>query len=39
MVQIRANSALVSFGFQATHTGTNARSNNFVINGTACTTD
>jgi cellulase/cellobiase CelA1 len=32
-----ANGGAVTFGFQATHTGTNARPTNFVLNGTACT--
>jgi endoglucanase len=34
---IGANGGSVSFGFQATHTGTNARPANFALNGVACT--
>ncbi|CAG0935330.1 mannan endo-1,4-beta-mannosidase [Thermoflexales bacterium] len=34
---IGANGGAVSFGFQATHMGTNARPTNFALNGTACT--
>ncbi|CAG0935332.1 Exoglucanase/xylanase [Thermoflexales bacterium] len=34
---IGANGGSASFGFQATHTGTNARPMNFALNGTACT--
>ena len=34
---IGANGGSVTFGFQATHTGTNAKPNNFVVNGMACT--
>ncbi|CAG0935331.1 Chitin-binding protein CbpD [Thermoflexales bacterium] len=32
-----ANGGAVTFGFQAAHTGTNARPTNFVLNGMACT--
>jgi hypothetical protein len=34
---LAANGGSATFGFQATHTGTNTIPSNFTLNGTACT--